>query len=455
MEPVSSYRIMESQLNGISRCIDKYTSQPSIVNICETQKEALEASDRETLLYTCKEILDWYEKNIAEIRNNPFVNDADIHEQNIDRLRAIIEAIEKNSDWFAKASKKHPGAANTKKRMLFISHSTYDSEYVAYLVDLLRKLGFTESNLFCSSYPGYGIPLGENIYSFLKSCFTEYELFVLFVISKDHYYTSPASLNEMGAAWVQGAKSIPLLLPSMTPSMLQGVISSDSMAIVIDSDQAKNQLNALKNELIIYFGLNDIGESAWERDRDSFLENCKAINPISLDEIETIKRADEDTYLDELINDAVSLERSLYRALLRAKQNDNKPLQTWIKNELNGYAEDDDIPEYRKITSLDFQYSGLNLRMQVNKVPLPAGLIRDELMDSLSHIEYRNGIREIETFSEAGEIVYIDRTFLAGEISKNSGGAIQCISISQLLPASFFHSMTAAIKEHLIEALMP
>ena len=133
------------------------------------------------------------------------------------------------------------------RSLIFISHSTKDSEYVASLVDLLRKIGFTDEDVFCSSYPGYGIPLGKNIYEFLKSCFKDYELFVLFVISKDNYYSSPASLNEMGAAWVQGAKSIPILLPGMSPAQLRGVVGPDSLALCLDSDNVRYDLNSLKN----------------------------------------------------------------------------------------------------------------------------------------------------------------------------------------------------------------
>lgn len=455
MEPVSSYRIMKSQLSGIIGCIDKYTSHPHIVSVCDTQKEALEAFDQDTLLYTCKEMLDWYKNNISEIHNNPYVYDAEIHDQNMGRLEIIIQAIEDNPDWFIGNTDNSYGIAESKKKMLFISHSTYDSEYVAYLVDLLRKLGFDERNLFCSSYPGYGIPLGEDIYSFLKSCFIEYDLFVLFVISKDNYYASPASLNEMGAAWVQGAKAIPLLLPEMSPKNLQGVVTPASMSIVLDSDQAKNQLNALKNELILFFELDRINDSAWERDRDSFLENCKAIVPLSLNEIESVENVDENTELDDLISDRVSLETSLYRTLIKAKQNNDKPLQTWIKSELNGYANDEEVPDYRKVTSFSFEYSGFNLMTQVNKAPLPVGFIGDELIKDISQIKYKAGIREIESFSNSGKTVYIDRSFLAGEVSRNSGEAIKCVSISQLIPASFFSAIVAAVKERLIEVLMP
>lgn len=68
------------------------------------------------------------------------------------------------------------------------------------------------------------------------------------------------------------------------------------------------------------------------------------------------------------------------------------------------------------------KYSGFNCAIQVSKAPLPAGLIGDELMGDVSNIEHKDGIREIESFAKAGEVVYIDRSFLAGEMSRDSGG---------------------------------
>ena len=43
--------------------------------------------------------------------------------------------------------------------------------------------------------------MGEDIYERFKSEFNSYDLWVFFMLS-DNYYSSPVSLNEMGAAWI-------------------------------------------------------------------------------------------------------------------------------------------------------------------------------------------------------------------------------------------------------------
>ena len=453
-QAIPNYATLRSQLNGISASIDKYTSDAPITSTRQLLEDSLEIKDMDGILYACKEIASWYEKNIDSIKSSKFVFNADTHEDNMRRLPHIISTIEDNEEWFTSPVNSCDIPTQIKQKLIFISHSTKDSEYVASLVDLLRKIGFTDKDVFCSSYPGYGVPLGKNIYEFLKNCFKDYELFVLFVISKDNYYSSPASLNEMGAAWVQGAKSIPILLPGMSPAKLKGVVGPDSLAICLDSDNVRYDLNSLKNDLLLFFGKQQINESAWEHDRESFLESCFAITPLSPEEIRAIESANENTVLNDLVEDRVSLEKSLYRALVIAKQNQNKPLEGWIRSELKGYESDDDLPDYRKTKSSNFRYSGINGSMQVTKAPLPIGFIRDEILDKVENVEYRQGIRQIEEFANSTSTITIDRSLLAGEVAHNTQGVVQCVSLEQLLPTSFFSALAANVKERLIEVFM-
>lgn len=453
-QAIPNYATLRSQLNGISASIDKYTSDAPITSTRQLLEDSLEIKDMDGILYACKEIASWYEKNIDSIKSSKFVFNADTHEDNMRRLPHIISTIEDNEEWFTSPVNSCDIPTQIKQKLIFISHSTKDSEYVASLVDLLRKIGFTDKDVFCSSYPGYGVPLGKNIYEFLKNCFKDYELFVLFVISKDNYYSSPASLNEMGAAWVQGAKSIPILLPGMSPAKLKGDVGPDSLAICLDSDNVRYDLNSLKNDLLLFFGKQQINESAWEHDRESFLESCFAITPLSPEEIRAIESANENTVLNDLVEDRVSLEKSLYRALVIAKQNQNKPLEGWIRSELKGYESDDDLPDYRKTKSSNFRYSGINGSMQVTKAPLPMGFIRDEILDKVENVEYRQGIRQIEEFANSTSTITIDRSLLAGEVAHNTQGVVQCVSLEQLLPTSFFSALAANVKERLIEVFM-
>jgi len=83
---------------------------------------------------------------------------------------------------------------------IFISHSSDDSAYGNALVDLLRGLGVKENEVIYTSNVAYGIPLGENIFNWLKKQIIE-KPYVIYLLSSS-YYSSVACLNEMGAAWI-------------------------------------------------------------------------------------------------------------------------------------------------------------------------------------------------------------------------------------------------------------
>lgn len=166
-----------------------------------------------------------------------------------------------------------------KETKLFISHSSEDVVLVNKLVDLLESIGMNHKNLFCSSIPGYGIPLGEDIYEYLKSQFHLNNLHVLYVLS-DNYYSSPACLNEMGAAWVLKTKETTVLAPKFDYREIRGAINPRKIGLKLDDqiNVVKERLGNLKNDLIEEFGLNDINDPRWELKRDKFIDEIAELS---------------------------------------------------------------------------------------------------------------------------------------------------------------------------------
>lgn len=179
-----------------------------------------------------------------------------------------------------------------KSPMVFISHSSKDKAFVEALVELLESIGFDENNLFCSSIDGYGIGLGEDIFDTLKRLFLEHELYVLFVHSP-RYYNSTVSMNEMGAAWVLRANYYSLLTKDMNYNEMSGVVNSSSIAIKVDSDDAKARLTELKDKLCAAFLFKYISGTKWERKRDKFLEAVTSID-VSSNETNSSNSVDEE-----------------------------------------------------------------------------------------------------------------------------------------------------------------
>lgn len=184
-------------------------------------------------------------------------------------LESICETLELKLNTIAATTK-----TEEKTPMVFISHSSKDKDFAEALVALLEDLGMDSTNVFCSSVNGYGISLGKDIFEKLRSLFEEHNLFVLFIHSP-HYYTSPVSLNEMGAAWVLKSDSYSLLTSDMEFNQMKGVVYNNTISIKVDSEDAPALLTELKDKLTSVFDLKPIDSIKWERKRNKFLDTVK------------------------------------------------------------------------------------------------------------------------------------------------------------------------------------
>lgn len=167
---------------------------------------------------------------------------------------------------------------NQKSKKVFVSHASTDEAYVQKIVELLEDIGLTENQVVCSSIPGYGIPLGEDIYDWLAKQFHDFELHVLFVLS-ENYYSSIACQNEMGATWVLKTKYDSILLPGFEFRDIKGAVNPNQISMKLDGDEAvlKQHLNELKDALVAEFDLTMPSASKWERNRQTFITSVASI----------------------------------------------------------------------------------------------------------------------------------------------------------------------------------
>ena len=163
---------------------------------------------------------------------------------------------------------------NQIEHKILISHSTEDWEYVQLFVKLLSTIGLQNDKIICTSVPGYGIPEGKEIFDWLRQQFVDYDLHVIYVLSKN-YYASASCLNEMGAAWIKKTTDTLLLLPGFEFSEIKGCVSSEKIGIKLDSSlsELKHRLNELKDMLQEKYNLPKIAAITWEMNRDDFIKN--------------------------------------------------------------------------------------------------------------------------------------------------------------------------------------
>ena len=215
---------------------------------------------------------DGFASDTLKALKTPFIGYNDRRDFN--NIKAKLRAMARNID-------KYYTDRVTEDRLppkIFISHSSRDKEYVAKLVALLDDMGLNQTQVFCSSLPGYDIPVGKDIFDFLREQFHEYRLHVI-IVHSTNYYQSPVCLNEMGAAWVLRSNCTSFLLPSFGFDGMRGVVNQNTIAIKLDNDETELQdkLNQLYDMFAEEFGLQKKAPIIWEQKRNSFIREVKEI----------------------------------------------------------------------------------------------------------------------------------------------------------------------------------
>jgi hypothetical protein len=168
-------------------------------------------------------------------------------------------------------SKTVPESKEYKMKEIFISHSSLDSQYVEKIIDILEIIGVPSDKIFCSSFEGYGVRLGNDFLQEIQKRLNS-QVLVLFVLS-ENFYSSVISLCEMGATWVKTSSHIPILIPPFDYKDVKGVIpTTNGMKI-----NEKPKYNSLKSVVEEFLELPSISSSVWERKRDNILKELRIL----------------------------------------------------------------------------------------------------------------------------------------------------------------------------------
>lgn len=154
---------------------------------------------------------------------------------------------------------------DNKMKKLFVSHSSLDDAKIKPLIDLINLIGVPHDKVFYCSIEGYGLSPGENLFDGLKKELSN-EVFALFMLSKN-FYESQICLCEMGAVWIKSHKQIPIVIPPMKYSEMNGVFPN---TIGLELNNQGN-MDTLKGELELFFGLTPMSITRWREKVDEYL----------------------------------------------------------------------------------------------------------------------------------------------------------------------------------------
>ncbi len=163
--------------------------------------------------------------------------------------------------------------------------------------------------------------------------------------------------------------------------------------------------------------------------------------------------------IKDLVNDEVSLTVVLNRLYVLASDLGNQDILDWANKEISGYKQEDKLPDYRIFKSAEFVYTGINGGFQVTNQPLSLTWLNPETVEKLSISHIRDSISEIESKANTDKLLGIDRSYLAGEVEKNTYDdflcrGVQCFSIQQRVAPNRFAEILTSIKQVALKLLL-
>lgn len=195
-----------------------------------------------------------------------FVRDFDI---TLKQIKSYIEEFEEEIKTTETENKTITTNNESNITKIFISHSSNDTLIVEEVIEILETIGLRSEQIFCSSFEGYGIELGENFLEKLKNELDS-NVLVIFILSKN-FYSSPICLCEMGATWIKTNEHIPVLIPPFEYKDIEGVIPMTQGFKINES----LKLNLFKQKIEELFEIEPIDFSTWERKRDRILNRIE------------------------------------------------------------------------------------------------------------------------------------------------------------------------------------
>ncbi|MFC6269703.1 toll/interleukin-1 receptor domain-containing protein [Frigoriflavimonas asaccharolytica] len=170
---------------------------------------------------------------------------------------------------------------------IFISHSSKNANYGNALVNLLTGIGISGDQIIFTSNDAYGIPIGQNIFDWLKNQIIE-KPYVLYLLSPE-YYKSVACLNEMGAAWVIENKHTMIFTPNFKLDSYEfqnGAIDPREIGFYINNndkliafiDSLRADYNVTNNQVLINQKIREFLDSI----KDFHITTTKEIKTESL-----------------------------------------------------------------------------------------------------------------------------------------------------------------------------
>ena len=141
----------------------------------------------------------------------------------------------------------------------------------------------------------------------------------------------------------------------------------------------------------------------------------------------------------------------LLKLRLLAAKLGSKELESWIRYESEGYPNDVDIPNYRKIPiSFTANFAGA-FGSGIKNAPIPNHLVEKIAGENWVKHQFRRSISEMEFISKKQDNLYIEASDLILLLQGKVFPDYTCMSVSGTFPASFLIGIQNSVRYRILE----
>ncbi|MCL2247987.1 MAG: toll/interleukin-1 receptor domain-containing protein [Oscillospiraceae bacterium] len=232
---------------------------------------------------------------------------------------------------------------------IFISHSSKDKAIIDIIVDglLQNGMGIKHEDIFYTSGDSMGVKTGDEWRNAIKDSLLNAEV-VLLVISPN-YKESEICLNEMGAAWANCDKVIPVIVPNITFATV-GVTFDVMQGIKLNDSSG---LDNLRDTIHKWTSIDLLPTARWSKKKeeaicsiDDYINKNPFPLPLSRDVFEKLET--ENKEMEQSFKDIVAEKQKLEEIIVGLKGTKDK---TEVKAIMKQYEPTCEFDEFKHLAS--------------------------------------------------------------------------------------------------------
>jgi YD repeat-containing protein len=164
---------------------------------------------------------------------------------------------------------------------------------------------------------------------------------------------------------------------------------------------------------------------------------------------ETIMQDIINSIQEDILNPNVKLSNILLKAKVLAYQLENDEFKQWIRQEINGYEDEDNIPNYRFIPTNSYGYM-TNGYTTATHIPISTFSLPDWLRDQVQVVKFNHGVRSIEEISATMKEVSFDwPAEWLGILNQTTTNSFQYLQARRPVSSALFTQMLDVIRSKL------